>query len=75
MGEEEDVPGGMPPSKFSSSPVLPPEETFLVFYLNGTDSVHDMRVVNTDAKSQLAKTPENCLQEAEWAKKNIYLEA
>ena len=31
---------------------------------NGTDSVHDMRVVNTDAKSHLAKTMEKCLQEA-----------
>ena len=35
---------------------------------NGTDSVHDMHVVNTDAKSRLVKTPENCLQEAERAK-------
>ena len=25
---------------------------------NGTDSVHDIRVVNTDAKSHTAKTPE-----------------
>ena len=31
---------------------------------NGTDSVQDMRVVNTDSKSHLAKTPEKCLQEA-----------
>ena len=35
---------------------------------NGTDSVHDMRVVNTDAKSQSEKTPEECLQEAERGK-------
>ena len=34
-----------------------------------------MRVVNTDAKSHLAKTLEKCLQEAEWKKKKIYLEA
>ena len=40
---------------------------------NGTDSVHDMRVVNTDAKSHSAKTPEKCLQESEQAKKNMYL--
>ena len=33
---------------------------------NGTDSVHNMRIVNTDAKSYLAKTPEKCLQEAKW---------
>ena len=28
---------------------------------NGTESVHDMRVVNTDAKSHSAKTPEKSL--------------
>ena len=28
---------------------------------NGTDSVHDMRVVNSDAKSHSLKTPEKCL--------------
>ena len=31
---------------------------------NGTDSVHLMCIVNTDAKSHLAKTMEKCLQEA-----------
>ena len=30
---------------------------------NGTDSVHDMRIVNTYTKSHLAKTPEKFLQE------------
>ena len=40
----------------------------------GTDSVHDMRVVNTDAKSHSAKTPEKCLQEAERGKNWMYLE-
>ena len=29
---------------------------------NGNNSVHDWRVVSTDAKSHLAKTPEKCLQ-------------
>ena len=42
---------------------------------NGTDSGHDMRVVKTDAKSHMAKTPEKCLQVEERAKKKIYLEA
>ena len=42
---------------------------------NGIDSVHNMRVENTDSKSHLAKTPEKCLQEAEEVKKKIYLEA
>ena len=31
---------------------------------NGTDSVHDIRVVKTDAKSHMAKAPEKCLHEA-----------
>ena len=42
---------------------------------NGTDSVHDMRVVNTDANSYSGKAPEKCLQDAERGKKRIYLEA
>ena len=41
----------------------------------GTDSVHDMRVVNTDALSYLKKAPEKCLHEAEKGKKKMYLEA
>ena len=36
---------------------------------NGTTSVHNMSVVNTDAKSHSAKPPEKCLQEAERVKK------
>ena len=44
-------------------------------FQNGTDSDHDMQVVNTDDKSHSANTPEKCLQEAERAKKNMYLEA
>ena len=32
---------------------------------NGTDSVHNMRVMETDASSQSGKQPEKCLQEAE----------
>ena len=42
---------------------------------NGTDSVHDMRIMNTDDNSYLAKITEKCLQEAEQAKKKMYLEA
>ena len=34
-----------------------------------------MRVVNTDIKSHSEKRPENYLQEAERAKKKMYLEA
>ena len=36
---------------------------------NGTDSVHDILDVNTDPKSHSKKPLENCLQEAETAKK------
>ena len=41
----------------------------------GTDSVHDIRVVNTDALLYLKKAPEKCLHEAEKGKKKMYLEA
>ena len=42
---------------------------------NLINSVHDMRVVNTDTKSHSSKTPEKCLQEEEQTKKKMYLEA
>ena len=41
---------------------------------NRTNSVHDMRVMNTDAKYHSGKTPEKCQQEAERGKKRMYLE-
>ena len=41
----------------------------------GTDSVHEMRVVNTDALYHVRKTPEKCLHEAERGKKKTYPEA
>ena len=45
------------------------------FWKNGMGSVHDMLVVNTDAKYHMAKAPEKCLQEAERGKRRMYLEA
>ena len=42
---------------------------------NGTYSVHNMRVVDTDAKSHHMKTPEKTLQKVEREKKRMYLEA
>ena len=42
---------------------------------NGTDSVHDMRVVNTDAKSYWEKSPKQFLEKEEKSKKKMYLEA
>ena len=41
----------------------------------GTESVHNMGVLNTNAQSQRMKDPERCLQEAERSKKRMYLEA
>ena len=49
----------------------------LIRYLwqQGTDSVHDMHVVNTGALSYVRKTPEKCLHKAKRGKKKMYLEA
>ena len=44
-------------------------------WMNGTDSVHNMRVENTDSKSHLGKQTEKCLQEIDRANNRIYLEA
>ena len=59
----------------------PPEATkqkgdLLIRYLwnNGTDGVHDMRLVNTDAKSYWEKSPVRYLEEVERSKKKMYLE-
>ena len=41
---------------------------------NGTESVHDMRVVNTYDKTHYVKTPEKCLQEAERGDNRLYLD-
>ena len=40
----------------------------------GTDSVHDMRVVNTDFLSYFKKAPDKFLHKAEKGKKTMYLE-
>ena len=40
---------------------------------NGTDSIHDMRVVNTDVVSYQYKTPEKFLETSECEKKKKYL--
>ena len=41
----------------------------------GKDSVHEMRVMNTDALTHMTKDPGRCLHEAEREKKRMYLEA
>ena len=61
---------------------LPPEVTeqkvdLLIrdLWQQGTGSVHDMRVVNTDALSYVCRSPEKCHHGAERGKKKKYLEA
>ena len=44
-------------------------------WTQGTESIHDMRVVNTDAVSYQSKTPEKCLETAKREKKKKYLNA
>ena len=41
--------------------------------MQGTDSIHDMRVVNTDAVSHKSKNTKKCLETAESDKKKNYL--
>ena len=74
------TPGGSVPGT-SSSHSSPPETTeqkgdLLLWDLwkNGTDSVHKMSVVNTDAKAYKEKSPKKCLVEAEKSEKKMYLE-
>ena len=44
-------------------------------WTQGTDSIHDMRVVNTNAVSHQYKTPKIYLETAEREKKKNYLHA
>ena len=39
----------------------------------GIDSVHNMRVVITDALSYVCRSPQKCLHESERGKKKMYL--
>ena len=62
--------------------VQPPEVTkqksdLLIcgLWQQGTDSVHNMQVVKTDALAHRTKDPERCLHEAERGGKRMYLEA
>ena len=70
------------PSGITETEDTPPEATeqkgdliLRELWQNGTESVHNMRVVNTDAKSYWEKSPEKCLEEAEKSKKKMYLES
>ena len=66
----------------TQSEVQPPEVTeqkadLLIrdLWKQGTDSVYNMHVVNTDTLTHRKKDPEKCLHEAERGKKKMYLEA
>ena len=47
----------------------------LNLWKQGTNSVHEMRAVNTDAPTYQKKDPEKFLHEADRGKKKMYLEA
>ena len=66
------------PSGINNTEETPPEATeqkggllLRDLWQNGTNNVHDMRVMNTDAKSYWERSPEKCLEEAEKSKKKI----
>ena len=40
-----------------------------------TDSIHNMRVLNTDTPSYLSQTPKKCLETAYKEKKRKYLDS
>ena len=44
-------------------------------WTQGTDSIHDMRVVNTDTASYQYKNPNKCLETADKEKNKKYLDA
>ena len=66
------------PSKHPSAPEFTEQKGNLLIrdlWQQGTNSVHVMRVVSTDALTYQSKAPEKCLHEAEKGKKKMYLEA
>ena len=82
MSRTKPMPAGSNLTKSTDATTAAPEVTeqkgdLLIWDLwqQGTDSVHDMRVVNTDALSYVRRSPEKCLHEAERGKKKMYLEA
>ena len=67
-----------PPSETTAAPEVMEQKGDLIIrdhWQQGTDSFHDMRVVNTAALTYLSKAQEKCLHEAEKGKNKMYLEA
>ena len=65
-----------PPDAATAAPEVTEQKSDLLIrdlWQQGTDSVHDMRVVNTDALLYVHRSPEKCVQEAERGKKEMYL--
>ena len=63
--------GAPPPDKGEEKEYILIQE----LWTHGTDSIHNMRVVNTDAISYQSQPPEKCLETAENEKKKKYLHA
>ena len=66
-----------PPDATTATPEVTEKKGDLLIrdlWQQGTNSVHDMRVLNNDALSYVRKTPENCLHKDERGKKKMYLE-
>ena len=67
-----------PPDATTAAPEVTEQKGGLLIqdlWQQGTDSVHDMRVVNTDALSYVSQSPDKCHQEDERGEKKMYLEA
>ena len=67
-----------PPDATTAAPEVTEQKGGLLIqdlWQQGTDSVHDMRVVNTYALSYVSQSPDKCHQEAERGEKKMYLEA
>ena len=66
------------PSEQPAAPEVMEQKGDLIIqdlWQQGTNSFHDMCVVNTDTLTYQMKEPETCLHEAEKGKKKMYLEA
>ena len=66
------------PTDQPASPEVTEEKGNLIIrdlWKHGTNSVHDMNVVNPAALTDQSKAPEKCLHKAEKWKKKMYLEA
>ena len=82
MSRTKPIPDGSNLTKSTDATTSAPEVTeqkgdLLIrdLWQQGTDSVYDMRVVNTDALSYVQKTPKKGLHESERGKNKMYLEA